>query len=224
MMSRTSIREDRINVFLIPRNIFNLNFFLTIIYRKVNKMYSYNPLEIPDTIAIIIQKLPLEVLDKLCWINSTWYKEIQHEFRRRWKIQVLEYHKLGFEEEEEMSEYPYDLGYWKAETEEIIEREIEIAKKQVEIERFMLHNGMLEGQEKEIVKYNIQQIAKNIVPWWDVDKWEESELIDILEKKYTEEGISLTMSPEKYNRPFGFGVKQFITKFLFDDADTLIID
>ncbi|CAI2184625.1 2305_t:CDS:1, partial [Funneliformis geosporum] len=71
-------------------------------------------------------------------------------------------------------------------------------------------------------KYNIQQIAKNIVPWWDVDKWEESELIDILEKKYTEEGISLEMSPEKYNRPFGFGVKQFITKFLFDDADTLI--
>ncbi|CAI2199390.1 4_t:CDS:2, partial [Funneliformis geosporum] len=33
---------------------------------------------------------------------------------------------------------------------------------------------------------------------------EESELIHILEKKYKEERISLEISPEKYNRPFGF--------------------
>ncbi len=37
----------------------------------------------------------------------------------------------------------------------------------------MLRNGMLHGQEKEIVKYNIQEIAKNAVPWWDVrDAWD----------------------------------------------------
>ncbi|PKY60863.1 hypothetical protein RhiirA4_485053 [Rhizophagus irregularis] len=111
-------------------------------------MHSYNPLEKADTIAIIIQKLPLEVLDKLCWINK------------------------------EKLEYPFN---WDVVSEEFIERETEIAKKQVEIERYMLHNGMLEGQEKEIVKYNIRQIAKNVVPWWDVDKWEESEFLDLLD-------------------------------------------
>ncbi|CAB4398675.1 unnamed protein product [Rhizophagus irregularis] len=75
-------------------------------------MHSYNPLEKADTIAVIVQKLPIEILDKFSWINSTWYKEIQHEFRRRWKIQVLEYHKLECEREFKMDEverkYPYD--------------------------------------------------------------------------------------------------------------------
>ena len=75
-------------------------------------MHSYNPLEKADTIAIIVQKLPLEALDKFCWINSTWYKEIQHEFRQRWKIQVLEYHKLECEREFKMEEvetkYPHN--------------------------------------------------------------------------------------------------------------------
>ncbi|RIA91434.1 hypothetical protein C1645_737088 [Glomus cerebriforme] len=31
-----------------------------------------------DTIAEIVQKLPLEVLGKFCWINCTWYKEIRN--------------------------------------------------------------------------------------------------------------------------------------------------
>ncbi|CAB4484123.1 unnamed protein product [Rhizophagus irregularis] len=174
-------------------------------------MHSYNPLEKADTIAIIIQKLPLEVLDKLCWINSTWYKEIQHEFWRRWKIQVLEYYKLGHEEEK--LEYPFN---WDVVSKEFIERETEIAKKQVEIERYMLHNGMLEGQEKEIVKYNIRQIAKNVVPWWDVDKWKESEFLGFI-KKDTRRGFA----PKEYNRPFGFGMKQFINKILYYNDETL---
>ncbi|PKK58828.1 hypothetical protein RhiirC2_795710 [Rhizophagus irregularis] len=116
-------------------------------------MHSYNPLEKADTIAVIVQKLPIETLDKFSWINSTWYKEIQHEFRRRWKIQVLEYHKLECEREFKMDE--------------------------VEIENYMLRNGMLHGQEKEIVKYNIQKIAENVVPWWDeTDAWKLSELLE----------------------------------------------
>ena len=45
------------------------------------------------------------------------------------------------------------------------EREIETAKKQVEIKSYMLSNRMLYEQEKEIVKYNIQKIAENVVPW-----------------------------------------------------------
>src|SRR3954470_16761740 len=121
-------------------------------------MHSYNPLKKADTIAIIIQKLLLEALDKFCWINSTWYKEIQHEFQRRWKIQVLEYHKLECEREFKMDEverkYPFDhfmQGLFHQDIENFYtEREIETAKKQVEIESYMLRNGMLRGQEKEI--------------------------------------------------------------------------
>ena len=78
-------------------------------------MHSYNPLEKADTIAEIVKKLPIEALDKFCWINSTWYKEIQHEFRQRWKIQVLEYHKLECEQVFQMEEverkYPYDRPF-----------------------------------------------------------------------------------------------------------------
>jgi hypothetical protein len=150
-------------------------------------MHSYNPLEKADTIAIIVQKLPLEALDKFCWINSTWYKEIQHEFRRRWKIQVLEYHKLECEREFKMEEvetkYPHDefmQGYLHQDIENsYTEREIETAKKQVEIESYMLSNGMLYEQEKEIVKYNIQKIAENVVPWWEAtEAWKLSELLE----------------------------------------------
>jgi hypothetical protein len=150
-------------------------------------MHSYNPLEKADTIAVIVQKLPIETLDKFSWINSTWYKEIQHEFRRRWKIQVLEYHKLECEREFKMDEverkYPYDYfmqGLFHQDVENFYtEREIETAKIQVEIESYMLRNGMLHGQEKEIVKYNIQKIAENVVPWWEeTDAWKLSELLE----------------------------------------------
>ena len=143
-------------------------------------MHSYNPLEKADTIAEIVKKLPLEALDKFCWINSTWHKEIQHEFRRRWKIQALAYYKLEQEKELEKEEverkYPHDdfmQGYLHQDIENsYTEREIETAKKQVEIESYMLRNGMCYGQEKEIVKYNIQKIAENVVPWWDArDAW-----------------------------------------------------
>ena len=134
-------------------------------------MHSFNPLEKADTIAEIVKKLPLEALDKFCWINSTWHKEIQHEFRRRWKIQALAYYKLEQEKELEKEEverkYPHDLymqghlhcGIWNT----YGRREHETDKKLVEIESYMLRNGMLYGQEKEMVKYHIQLIAKD--PW-----------------------------------------------------------
>jgi hypothetical protein len=97
-----------------------------------------------DTIAEIVKKLPLEALDKFCWINSTWHKEIQHEFRRRWKIQVLAHYKLEQEKELEKEEverkYPHDdfmQGYLHQDIEDsYTEREIETAKKQVEIESY----------------------------------------------------------------------------------------
>ncbi|CAB4382002.1 unnamed protein product [Rhizophagus irregularis] len=149
-------------------------------------MHSYNPLEKADTIAVIVQKLPIKTLDKFSWINSTWYKEIQHEFRRRWKIQVLEYNKLECKREFKMDEverkYPYDYfmqGLFQQDIENFYtEREIETAKKQVEIESYMLRNGMLHRQKKEIVKYNIQKIAENVVPWNGTDAWKLSELLE----------------------------------------------
>src|SRR6266498_462218 len=103
-------------------------------------------------------------------------------------MQVLEYYELEQEKELEKEEvkktYPHDefmQGYLHQDIENsYAEREIETAKKQVEIERYMLHNGMFYRQEKEIVKYNIQQIAKNVVPWWETfDAWE---LFELLEK------------------------------------------
>jgi hypothetical protein len=49
----------------------------------------------------------------------------------------------------------------------------------VEIESYMLSNGMLYEQEKEIVKYNIQKIAENVVPWWEATEvWKLSELLE----------------------------------------------
>jgi hypothetical protein len=78
--------------------------------------------------------------------------------------------------EEVERKYPYDLfmqGYLHQDIENFYtKRELETAKKQVEIESYMLSNGMLYGQEKEIVKYNIQQIAEYIIPWWEpYDAW-----------------------------------------------------
>src|SRR6266480_282889 len=115
-------------------------------------MHLYNPLETPDTIAVIVQKLPLEALDKFCWINSTWYKEIKNELRRRWKIQVLEYHKLEcerkFKKDEVERKYPYDYFMQELFHQDIenfySEREIETCDAQIEIEKCMLHNGMLD--------------------------------------------------------------------------------
>ena len=47
------------------------------------------------------------------------------------------------------------------------EREIETCDAQIEIEKCMLHNGMLDGQEKEIVKFNIKEKMENefLTPW-----------------------------------------------------------
>ena len=87
---------------------------------------------------------------------------------------MLEYYELEqekkLEKEEVERKYPYDefmQGYLHQDIESsYTAKEIETAEKQVEIKRYMLCNRMLYGQEKEIVKYNIQQIAKNVVPWW----------------------------------------------------------
>ncbi|CAG8789818.1 282_t:CDS:1 [Dentiscutata erythropus] len=149
-------------------------------------MHTYNPLIIPDTIAEIVQKLSLEDLNKFCWINRTWYKEIQHELRKRWEIQVLKGYKLGLERDKKISE-----AQEKYSDDEVIQGYIEFgiannywgkqfksAKKQVEIEKYMLVNGMISKSEKEIVKFNIQQIKNNAIPWDSIEDWDLAELED----------------------------------------------
>jgi hypothetical protein len=138
-------------------------------------MHSYNPLTLPDTIAEITQKLPLKDLNKFCWINRTWYKEIQHELRKRWKIQVLKAHKLELEEGKKISEalekYSDDKKMQRSIKFDIecnyIDMQYERAKKQVEIGECMLSNRMLYGQEREIVEDNIQRIENEIFIWYE---------------------------------------------------------
>jgi hypothetical protein len=144
-------------------------------------IHTYNILTLPDTISEVIRYLPLEDLDRLCWINKTWYKEIQHELRKRWKIQVFEFYKLELEQKEKKREvrerYPDNEEFQEYMDQEYMDQGIfrmyykklfETAKKQVEIERYMLINGMLYGQEKEIVKYNIQEITNEEIPWGQI--------------------------------------------------------
>ncbi|CAG8684006.1 5139_t:CDS:2, partial [Funneliformis caledonium] len=115
---------------------------------------------------------------------------IQHEFRRRWKIQALAYYKLEQEKELEKKEverkYPHDdfmQGYLHQNIENsYTEREIETAKKQVEIESYMLRNKMCYEQEKEIVKYNIQQIAENVAEVLNKTNKSDTSTIDKLDK------------------------------------------
>ena len=59
--------------------------------------------------------------------------------------------------------YASDIRYWVPEESEIIDYfdaiQFEAFEKQVEIEKRMLLNEMLDGQEKEIAKDNIEVIA-----------------------------------------------------------------
>ena len=88
---------------------------------------------------------------------------------------MLAYYKLEQEKELEKEEverkYPHNDFMQEYLHQNIknsyTKRKIGTAKKQVEIESYMLRNGMCYGQEKEIVKYNVQQIAENVVPWWN---------------------------------------------------------
>ncbi|RHZ81998.1 hypothetical protein Glove_115g12 [Diversispora epigaea] len=109
-------------------------------------------------------------LDKFCWINKTWYKEIQHELQKRWKIQVLK----DNEELQGYMKYGMELKYYAKLLQRYMKYGMELkyhaklfktAKKQVEIERCMFINGMLSELEKEIVKFNIRRIKYDTIPW-----------------------------------------------------------
>jgi hypothetical protein len=56
-------------------------------------MHTYNPLELPEIITNIVYNLALEDLNRLCWINGTWYKQVQQELRKRCENQMVKYYK-----------------------------------------------------------------------------------------------------------------------------------
>ncbi|CAG8750616.1 7875_t:CDS:2, partial [Dentiscutata erythropus] len=189
-------------------------------------MHTYNPFTLPDIISEITPKLSLEDLDKFCWINKTWYKEIQYELRKRWEIQVLKGHKLELEKDEKIkktleshSDDEEDQGYLEYDIElKYLAKLLETAKKQVEIERYMFANGMFHGQEKEIAKNNIQQIANEKIPWgytYDggyennlgyVDDWN---MMELLEQRLLIPGYEI--NNRDYWKNFVFRIKNNLT-------------
>ena len=138
-------------------------------------MHKYNPLELPEIIANIVCILSLKDLDKLCWINCTWYKEVKQELRKRCVREMLHYDEIRQKEEKAYEElyknHPFNINNY----DDIIlainknyylKRKL-TATEQIIIESCMLANGMLsDKQEKEIVKYNIQtMISEKRIPW-----------------------------------------------------------
>jgi len=142
-------------------------------------MHKYNPLELPEIIASIINNISLHDLDKLCWINSTWYKEVQKELRKRCEQQMLKYYEICQEEEREYKKL-YKTKSFEIDVHDILKiviifniKKKLLAKEQIMIESCMHNNGMLFGQEKEIVKYNIKTFIKTTDIPWECEKWKD---------------------------------------------------
>jgi len=151
-------------------------------------MHTYNPLELPEIITNIVYNLALADLNKLCWINGTWYKQVQQELRKKCENQMVKYYKKCRKRDNEIKKSNkiisgayHDvllsnlLKYRCADKIESRYKEILfiIAKRQIKIERIMFINGMLNEQEKEIVKYNIHTLSKEVIPWEYKDyEWE----------------------------------------------------
>ncbi len=70
-------------------------------------MHSYNPLLLPDTITIIVQKLPLVSLSIALCINHIWNKEEKLELHMRhekfknqyWKTVSVRYMEIQLKEQ-----------------------------------------------------------------------------------------------------------------------------
>ena len=149
-------------------------------------MHTYKPLELPEIITNIIHNFSLEDLNKLCWINSIWYKQVQQELRIRCENQMVKYYNKCRKRDNEIKKINKRISggivllsnllkYNCAD--KIVSRYkgilFRIAKRQIKIERIMFINGMLNEQEKEIVKYNIQTLSKEVIPWEYKDyEWE----------------------------------------------------
>ena len=68
-------------------------------------MHTYNPLELPEIITNIVYNLALADLNKLCWINGTWYKQVQQELRKKCENQMVKYYKKCRKRDIEIKKY-----------------------------------------------------------------------------------------------------------------------
>ena len=113
-------------------------------------MYKYNQLELPEIIANIIHNLSLDDLNKICWINCTWYKEVRQELRKRCET-------LQKKRKKKDKYQGFKTEVHKEEALLVVSREI------IEIVYCSLLNGMFSGKEKEDVEYIIKKsMAKDI--------------------------------------------------------------
>jgi uncharacterized protein YeaO (DUF488 family) len=127
-------------------------------------MKTYNPLILADTISVIARHLPLEALDRLCWINRTWYKEVARELRIRWRHQALKWHKCALKMEEELAQQLELIraSLASGEASELVPQDTDDdadAVKLVALSNAVLRIGMICDQEKETAMNNIWELA-----------------------------------------------------------------
>ena len=113
-------------------------------------MHEYNPLQLPEIISNIVSNLSLEDLNKICWINHTWYKEVRQELQKRCETLQKKRKKI-----DKYQSFKTEVHKEKALL--VVSREI------IEIVYCALLNGMFSGKEKEDVEYIIKKsMAKEI--------------------------------------------------------------
>ncbi|CAH1769709.1 14141_t:CDS:1 [Entrophospora sp. SA101] len=155
-------------------------------------MYSYNPFLLPDTIAIIVQKLPLVSLSIALWINHTWYKEVKHELHMRrekfknqyWKTVSVRYMEIQLKEqcwEEEGRQFSdcMDTDDYEKHIERMRFLDGECHKfyyELVEVEKCMLQNKLIGKRERGDLLNRINHVNKNM---W-LHPWSEYEIEEMI--------------------------------------------
>ncbi|CAJ0841619.1 10061_t:CDS:1 [Entrophospora sp. SA101] len=146
-------------------------------------MHSYNPLLLPDTITIIVQKLPLVSLSIALCINHIWNKEVKLELHMRhekfknqyWKTVSVRYMEIQLKEqcwEEEGRRFSncMDTDDYKKHNNKmrfLDEKCNEFFYKLVEVERCMLRNKLIRRRERGNVLKRIKHVNSEdwLHPW-----------------------------------------------------------
>nr|CAG8514534.1 14496_t:CDS:1 [Entrophospora candida] len=144
-------------------------------------MDSYNPLLLPDIIAIIVQKLPLVDLSIALCINHTWNKETKLELHMRrkkfknqyWRTVSVRYMEIQLKHQEEegkrFSDYMGTDDYKKHNNKmRFLDMKCnEFFYKLVEVKRCMLRNKLIRKRERGDVLNRIDHVNKSgwLYPW-----------------------------------------------------------
>ncbi|CAJ0872210.1 12194_t:CDS:2 [Entrophospora sp. SA101] len=176
-------------------------------------MHSYNPLLLPDTIATIVQKLPLDSISIALWINHTWYKEVKHELHMRcekfknqyWRTVSVRYMEIQLKEqcwEEEGRQFSNYIGtddYKKHNNKmRFLDGKCnESFYKLVEVERCMLQNKLIRRRERGDVLNRINHV-NNKSGW--LHPWSEYEIEEMINPIDDELNIFLDSNRENSQR------------------------